>query len=101
MFKVRVLAKCQHCNGEAYLPIEECEDSRGKTYMRYAPCPTCDGSGNQPQWIALEDFAKLIVEAGCPHQHTSFQGGMHFDGGDVWDDIHEVCNDCGASLENK
>jgi DnaJ-class molecular chaperone len=100
MFKVRVLSKCQRCNGEAYLPIEECEDSQGKTYIRYSPCPTCEGSGNQAQWVNLEDLAKLIFQAGCSHQNTSFQGNRHFSAGDVWDDIHEVCNDCGASLDN-
>jgi hypothetical protein len=24
---------------------------------------------------------------------------MHFSAGDVWDDIKEVCNDCGVSLD--
>jgi len=88
-----------HCNGEAYLPIEECEDSHGKTYIRYAPCPTCEGSGNQSQWVNLEDFAKLLFQAGCTHQHTSFQGNMRFIAGDVWDDLTEVCDDCGVNLD--
>ena len=99
MFKVRILSKCQHCAGKAYLPIEECEDSNGKTYIRYAPCPTCEGSGNQPQWINLEDFAKLLNLGGCHHEHTSFQGNMRFIEGDVWDDLAEVCDDCGANLD--
>jgi hypothetical protein len=24
---------------------------------------------------------------------------MRFSAGDVWDDNHEICNDCGASLD--
>jgi hypothetical protein len=24
---------------------------------------------------------------------------MHFSAGDVWDDIEEVCDDCGANLD--
>jgi hypothetical protein len=99
MLKVRVLSKCLQCNGEAYLPIEELEDSQGRTYTRYAPCPTCEGSGNQPQWINLDDFAKLLYQSDCLHEHTSYQGGMHFTAGGVWDDIKEVCDDCGVSLD--
>jgi hypothetical protein len=99
MFKVRVLSKCLQCNGEAYLPIEECEDSNGRTYTRYMPCPTCEGSGNQPQWINLEDFARLLYQADCLHEHTSYHGSIRFIAGDVVDDIAEVCNDCGAHLD--
>jgi len=25
---------------------------------------------------------------------------MHFSAGDVWDDIEEVCDDCGANLDH-
>ena len=38
-----------------------------------------------------------ILEA-CPHKHVSMVGGMHFSAGDVWDDIEEVCEDCGMVL---
>jgi DnaJ-class molecular chaperone len=99
MIKVQVLTRCEHCNGEAYMPISEAEDSQGHKYTRYVPCPECDGSGNAPKWITLEDFAKLLLQAQCPHEHTSYQGSMRFSAGDVWDDIQEVCNDCGASLD--
>jgi hypothetical protein len=99
MFKVRILSKCSHCNGEAYLPIDECEDSQGRTYTRYTPCPTCEGSGNQPQWVSLEDFAQLLCQAQCSHVHTSMQGNIRFNAGDIWDDLTEVCDDCGTSLD--
>jgi len=46
MLKVRILATCTHCNGEAYQPISEAEDCQGNKYTRYAPCPICEGSGN-------------------------------------------------------
>ncbi len=26
---------------------------------------------------------------------------MHFSAGDVWDDLTEVCNDCGANLDRQ
>ena len=99
MPKVYILSKCPFCDGEAYLPIEKCQDSKGQAYIRYTPCPACGGSGNVPRWISLDDFAKLLQQAICPHKHTSFQGNMHFSAGDVWDDIEETCDDCGASLE--
>jgi len=38
-------------------------------------------------------------QAQCPHIHTSFQGGWHFSAGEIWDDITEVCDDCGANLD--
>jgi hypothetical protein len=75
MFKVRVLSKCLRCNGEAYLPIDECEDSQGRTYTRYAPCLTCEGSGNQPQWVILDEFAKLLHHL-IAHLSTHSSGGI-------------------------
>lgn len=59
----------------------------------------CESSGNQPKWINLDDFAKLLVQVQCTHEHTTYQGGMHFNDGDVWDDIQEVCDDCKAKLD--
>lgn len=37
-------------------------------------------------------------QAQCPHLHTSFSGGWHFSEGEPWDDITEICDDCGANL---
>ena len=99
MIKVQVLAPCSHCNGEAYLPMGEAEDCQGHKYIRHIPCPFCEGSGNQPKWIDLADFAKLMQQAVCAHEHTSFHSNMHFSDGDTWYEIHEVCNDCGVNLD--
>ena len=99
ILKVYILSKCPYCDGEAYLLIEKCQDSKGKYYIRYAPSPACEGSGNQPKWIDLADFAKLMQQAVCAHEHTSFHSNMHFSDGDTWDEIHEVCNDCGVNLD--
>lgn len=49
--------------------------------------------------ICLEVFTRLLVQQHCPHEHTAYQGSFHFTAGDVWDDIVEVCTDCGARLE--
>ena len=99
MIKVQILDQCEHCQGQAYLPVGEGQDHRGRTYTRYAPCPMCEGSGTQPRWIPLSEFAELLQQAQCPHEHTSYQGNQHFSAGDVWDDINEVCHDCGAKLD--
>ena len=99
MTKVRILTTCEHCNGEAYLPSGEGEDYKGRKYTRYAPCSMCEGSGSQAKWVSLEEFAVLLIHAQCSHAHSSFHGGMHFSAGDVWDDIREVCDDCGANLD--
>ncbi len=99
MIKVHILASCSHCNGQALLPMGESEDCHGNKYTRHIPCPFCGGSGNEPKWIDLADFTKLLQQSACPHEHTSFQGNIHFNAGDVYDDIHEICDDCGANLD--
>ncbi len=35
----------------------------------------------------------------CPHYYCSYFGGFHFSEGQVWDDIHCICLDCGANLD--
>ena len=99
MIKVQILTQCEHCQGQAYLPVGEAESYAGEKYIRHRPCPTCNGSGAQPKWISLTEFSALLAEEKCSHEHTSFQGSLHFSQGEVWDDIHEVCQDCGADLE--
>jgi hypothetical protein len=99
MTKVQILTTCESCNGQAYLPSGEAEDWQGKTYTRFTPCPSCEGSGLQPKWVSLAEFAILLQQEQCSHQHTSFNGGFHLTAGDVWDDLTEVCNDCGANLD--
>jgi hypothetical protein len=87
MIKVQVLTQCKHCNGEAYLQMGEAEDCQGRRYTRYVPCPMCEGSGNLPSWISLDDFAKLLVQVQCTYEHTSYHGSLRLSAGDVWDDI--------------
>jgi len=101
MFKVHILTQCERCNGKAYLPAGEAEDYKGEKYMRYQPCPYCEGSGNQERWITFAEFINLLraSQAQCLHAHTSYRGGFHYNGNDIWDDITEVCDDCGANLD--
>ena len=100
MLKVHILTICSHCNGEAYQPMGETEDYQGHKYTRYVPCLFCEGSGNESRWVDIQDFSKLIQQAVCPHKHATYRGGMHFSAGDVWDDIQEVCDDCGVNLDH-
>ncbi|MCJ7521279.1 MAG: hypothetical protein MUP21_03575 [Dehalococcoidia bacterium] len=51
MMKVRILDRCEFCDGEAYIFVCEDVDSRGETYDRYRPCEVCQGSGNQAKWV--------------------------------------------------
>jgi hypothetical protein len=60
MLKVQIQATCLHCTVKAFLPMGEDEDCQGHKYICHIPCPFCDGTGNKPKWIALEDFAKLM-----------------------------------------
>ena len=63
MIKVRILTRCEHCGGEAYLPAGEAETYNGERYTRYLPCPCCNGSGNQAKWVSLQDFLAMLIEA--------------------------------------
>ena len=74
MIQIHILTTCEHCKGEAYLPIGEGEDYQGRKYTRFAPCPMCEGSGNQEKWVSLPDFLEMLNQEQCPHEHTSYQG---------------------------
>ncbi len=50
--KVKILSKCQDCDGQAYLPSTMGLDSRGIEYQRYLPCPTCRGSSQTGKSLA-------------------------------------------------
>ncbi|MCJ7521276.1 MAG: hypothetical protein MUP21_03560 [Dehalococcoidia bacterium] len=60
MMKVRILDRCEFCDGEAYVFLCEDVDARGETYDRYRPCEMCHGSGNQAKWVSLREFADLL-----------------------------------------
>jgi hypothetical protein len=51
MIKVRILDRCEFCDGEAYIFDSEDVDARGETYDRYRPCEVCQGSGNRANWV--------------------------------------------------
>jgi hypothetical protein len=56
MHKVHILSTCSHCEDEAFQSVGEAEDCQGHKYIRYTPCPICEGSGNEPKWVDLDDF---------------------------------------------
>ena len=97
--KVRILSACPNCHGVAYFPFKEALDSKGKPYMQYLPCTVCHGSGVTGKWVGLPEFQRLLEQGPCPHEHASMVGGHHFTAGDVWDDIEQVCDDCGQVLD--
>jgi len=99
LLKVHISDKCPECGGEAYLPAGEVVSNSGKHYTRYLPCPICNGSGRLSRWVSLAEFAILLKQASCTHEHVSQTGGYHFEAGEVWDDIEEVCDDCGLNLD--
>ena len=63
MTKVNILTRCEHCEGDCYLPAGETESNTGERYMRYEPCPKCNGVGRQTSWIGLREFADLLERA--------------------------------------
>jgi hypothetical protein len=46
MLKVRILDRCEFCDGEAYIFDSQDADSRGETYDRYRSCEMCIGTEN-------------------------------------------------------
>jgi hypothetical protein len=67
MIKVRILDRCEFCDGEAYIFDRQDVDSRSEAYDRYRPCKVCEGSGDQTKWVSLKEFACLLDRA------TSFE----------------------------
>lgn len=97
--KVRVLTKCEDCNGKAYLPAGETEDLQGRLYTRFLPCPHCEGTGLAGKWVELPEFMTLLEQSKCGHEHISTTGGFHLTAGEVWDDLQDICNNCGKVLD--
>jgi len=49
--------------------------------------------------VDLEEKAAAIhKKIHCVHPSTHREGGQHSGAGDVWDDIREVCEVCGAEV---
>ena len=74
MMKVRILDRCEFCDGEAYIFVCEDVDSRGETYDRYRPCEVCQGSGNREKWVTK------LSPASRSHPHGAIQACL-FGGG--------------------
>jgi len=99
MIKVRVLSKCQHCDGKCYLAVDEDVDYQGNKYMRHRPCPICQGTGEAGKWVELPELVLLLEQVKCRHEHVTTLGGFHLTAGEVWDDLRDVCSDCGEVLK--
>ena len=67
MIKVHILDRCEHCEGDCYMPVGEFESYTGERYIRHEPCPQCEGVGRQAKWVSLREFADLLERA------TSFE----------------------------
>ena len=63
MMKVRILDRCEYCDGEAFIFAYEDVDANGEMYDRYRPCEMCHGSGNRAKWIGLRELSDLLERA--------------------------------------
>ena len=63
MIKVRILDRCEFCDGEAYIYDYQDVDTQGEAYDRYRPCEMCHGSGNRAKWIGLRELSDLLERA--------------------------------------
>ena len=57
--KVQILDECEHCQGEAYMPIGEAVSYTGELYIRYKPCRFCEGTGEYPRWITISELIQI------------------------------------------
>jgi hypothetical protein len=51
--------------------------------------------------FSIPEFCEPCIQklqTQCSHKNIVTTGGYHFSFGDVWDDITDVCLDCGAEL---
>jgi len=60
MLKVQILTECKNCDGDAYLPVGAELSYSGEPYMRFEPCPVCQGTGSFARWITLQEFQELL-----------------------------------------
>ena len=97
--RVQILILCRHHGALLLITGHEDSDHQCSAQTECSSCPLCQDSDCSTIWITLEQLISLLQAIQCPHTHTSFQGIYHFTEGDVWDDIVEVCDDCGARLE--
>ena len=63
MIKVKILTKCEFCDGAAYLPIGEATSYASEKYMQYEPCPQCQGSGKHTKLVSFKELADLLDQA--------------------------------------
>jgi hypothetical protein len=72
MVKVQILVTCEACQGKAYIPKGEAVASNGEPYTQFKPCPNCQGSGQQANWVSLQELLQLLkAEGGQKSELTS------------------------------
>lgn len=101
MLKVQILDHCSYRDGKANLPVDKATYAKGEPFARYTPCQMCEGTGEGGKWVSLTDFLEMLKQTHFRHEHTSYRDGVHFSAGNVWDDIEEVCDDCGSKLDHQ
>ena len=99
VIKIRVLLKCENCQGQAYLPVGDTEDYLGRKYIRYKPCPHCQGAGMVGKWADFAEVQQLLEQSECPHEHVSMEGSFQNTPLGPTDDVHDYCIRCGKVLD--
>jgi len=63
VIKVRILDRCEFCDGEAYIFVSEDVDAHGETFDWCRPCEACNGSENRVKLVNFREFADLLERA--------------------------------------
>jgi len=61
MMKVRILDRCEFCDGEAYIFVCEDVDVRGETFDNYNPCEMCHANILRVTFLEKEKNLKFDI----------------------------------------
>ena len=69
MKKIKIISKCQVCNGKGLVPSDETFTIGGQIRVCHIACDSCNGRGKETRWVneseatrVLSVFKKAVVE---------------------------------------
>jgi hypothetical protein len=69
MIKVQILIPCEHCEGNAYVPVDEALRTIGEAYIRHIPSVTTKNFRRLPHlcllWILSSSLTSSLSNPGC------------------------------------
>jgi hypothetical protein len=63
MIKVQILILCEHCEGDAYVPVDEATSSTGEPYINHIPSLTTKNLGWLSPLCLLEIVSSRLISS--------------------------------------